>query len=165
MLSPNHKVTSFWGYWIFCLAHYYRMALAVVVVATVAVNGQVLVEDNSVLVGPGKNTQETTGKHASIYLIHYDFCSALKHARLHMWIHVHTISVIREISGQLITTISLAHNINLWFPCLRVYWPPSNTHTLPTPNGAWSFRTSTIMWRIGTTRFTPISYPSWDFAG
>ena len=60
------------------------MALAVVVVATVAVNGQVLVEDNSVLVGPGKNTQETTGKHASIYLIHYDFCSALKHARLHM---------------------------------------------------------------------------------
>ena len=29
------------------------MGLAVVVVATVAVNGQVLVEDNSVLVGPG----------------------------------------------------------------------------------------------------------------
>ena len=62
------------------------MALAVVVVTTVAVNGQVLVEDNSVLVGPGdlgQSTQETTGKHASIYLIHYDFCSALKHARLH----------------------------------------------------------------------------------
>ena len=57
------------------------MAFAVVVVTTMAVNGQVLVEDNSVLVGPGdlgQSAQETTGKHASIYLIHYDFCSALK---------------------------------------------------------------------------------------
>ena len=115
------------------------MALAVVVVATVAVNGQVLVEDNSVLVGPGdlgQSTQETTGKHASFYLIHYDFAVHLSMPGYTCEYMCIPFSVIREISGQLITTISLAHNINLVVSMSECLLTTPPTHTLPTPNGA-----------------------------
>ena len=52
-------------------------------------------------------------------------------------------SVIREISGQLITTVSLAHNIQLggFYVWSSVYGPPPNTHT---PHPKWCMKLQNV---------------------
>ena len=116
------------------------MAFAVVVVTNMAVNGQVLVEDNSVLVGQGTWARVYRKPQANMPVSILSTMTFVVHLSMPGYTCEHMcipFSVIREISGQLITTISLAHNINLVVSVSdRVFTDHPPAHTLPTTNGA-----------------------------